>query len=73
MNSKEQKVEPSTDTQMGYDTVLANRKASDREALKHKYFNKTELYWVRKRDGYRFDNEECGLAIDYYIETGQEP
>ena len=44
-----------------------------REELKHKYFKKTDLYWVRRRDGYRFNNEECGLAIDHYIETGQEP
>jgi len=60
-------------SKMPYDSVLANRKASDREALKHKYFRKTELYWVRRRDDYRFDNEECGLAIDHYLETGQEP
>lgn len=48
-------------------------KEIDREALKHKYFEKKELYWIRRRDGYKFDNEECGLAIDHYIETGQEP
>ena len=45
----------------------------EREILKHKYFKRTELCWVRKRDGYIFNNEECGLAIDYYIETGEEP
>ena len=44
-------------------------KASDREVLKHIFFTKTDLYWARKRDGYRFNNEECGLAIDHYIET----
>jgi len=44
-----------------------------RDELKHKYFKKTDLYWLRRRDGYRFNNEECGLAIDHYIETGQEP
>ena len=61
------------DSKIIYDSVLANRKASDRDTLKHKYFRKTELNWVRRRDGYKFDNEECGLAIDHYIETGQEP
>jgi len=45
----------------------------NRNDLKHKYFRKTEIFWVRRRDGYKFDNEECGLAIDYYIETRQEP
>ncbi len=45
----------------------------EREALKHAYFKKAEHSWVRRRDGYKHDDEECGLAIDHYIETGQEP
>ena len=53
--------------------VSARVKDQGREVLKYKFFNKAELCWVRKRDGYKFDNEECGLAIDHYIETGKEP
>lgn len=45
----------------------------NREELKLKYFKKYSLYWIRKRDGYRFNNEECGMAIDHYIETGEKP
>lgn len=54
---------------------MKNINANDmnREELKLKYFRKTKLYWIRKRDGYRHDNEECGLVIDHYIKTGQEP
>jgi hypothetical protein len=45
----------------------------NREELKLHFFKKHQLYWIRKIDGYRFNNEECGMAIDHYIETGQEP
>ena len=44
-----------------------------RDELIHRFFKKHELYWIRRKDGYRFDSEEMNLAIDHYIETGEEP
>lgn len=41
--------------------------------LIERFFTKTQLYYVRKRDGYRFDGEEVHLSINHFIETGQEP
>lgn len=46
---------------------------TEKEILRHKYFRKTELCWVRRKDEYKFDNEEAGLAIEHYLETGEEP
>ena len=45
----------------------------DRKKIIDKYFYKTDLYWIRYRGQYRYDNEEMNLAIDHYIETGEEP
>ena len=57
---------------MAYDTLLAKRKAKPEELI-HKFFRRDPLHWVRLRDGYYFANDEAYDAIDYYMETGQEP
>jgi hypothetical protein len=46
---------------------------TERKQIIDKFFYKTNLYWIRYKGQYRFNNEEMNLAIDHYIETGQEP
>ncbi len=58
---------------MTEDRFIEAMKKCERKALKHVFFKKAELSWIRRRDGYKHDDEECGLAIDHYIETGEEP
>ena len=51
-------------------------KLSKRDDARFRFFKKSEnglSQWIRKRDGYIFDNEEVGLALDHYFETGEEP
>ena len=45
----------------------------ERQKIIDRFFYKTEMYWIRYRKQYRHSAEEMNLAIDHYIETGEEP
>jgi hypothetical protein len=46
---------------------------AERQQIENTFFRKEQLYYIRIRDGYRFNGEEVDLAMDYYFETGNKP
>ena len=49
------------------------RMKENRQQIEDRFFRRQKPYYIRIRDGYKFNGEEVDLSIDYYFETGNEP